>query len=316
LSHPNIVQWDEVPARKRTEGDISATWRPLGAAAGSRRLGLNRLQVDPGRRSTAFHVHGAEEETFYVLGGSATLVQGEAACAVGPRDCIVHVARGEPHVLVAGDDGLDVLVFGPDTPVEACYLPRAGFAFLGPTAVATLPDQNGWRRDVAAGPFPVPEPGERLANVVNLVESEPETWRHGDCGAESRRLADPAGSVTTGLNHDFLEPGMMPCPPHCHSAEDELFVVLAGSGTCRLGEDEHPVRPGSVVARPAGTGVAHGFWAGPDGMELLSYGTRVPHDNCWYPRSGKLLIGGLGGAMFRVEKVDYWDGEDGFEPRR
>jgi uncharacterized cupin superfamily protein len=68
------------------------------------------------------------------------------------------------------------------------------------------------------------------------------------------------------------------------------------------------VRPGSVVARPPGTGVAHALRAGDGPLTALVYGTREPNDIAYYPRSGKVSLRGIG-AMFHVTKVDYWDGE-------
>jgi uncharacterized cupin superfamily protein len=106
-----------------------------------------------------------------------------------------------------------------------------------------------------------------------------------------------------------VEPGALSYPPHCHSAEEELFVVLDGSGTLLLGNEEHPVRAGSVVARPPGTGVAHAFRAGDQPLTLLAYSDRDPNDMCFYPRSGKVSLRGLK-AIFRVERLDYWDGEE------
>ena len=64
-----------------------------------------------------------------------------------------------------------------------------------------------------------------------------------------------------------------------------------------------------AAARPAGTGVAHAFRAGAAGLVLLAFGTRDPADICFYPRSGKLRVRGLG-ATFRVQRVPYWDGEE------
>ena len=95
----------------------------------------------------------------------------------------------------------------------------------------------------------------------------------------------------------------------CHSAEEELFVVLEGEGLLLLGEEEHAVRRGHVVARPAGTGVAHAFRAGEHGLELLAYGTREPNDICFYPRSNKVFLRGID-LVARLERLDYWDGED------
>ena len=102
--------------------------------------------------------------------------------------------------------------------------------------------------------------------------------------------------------------------PHCHSAEEEIFVVLDGDGDLLLwerdGVAEHPVQAGSVVVRPPGTGVAHAFLGGDDGLTVLMYGNRDPNDMCFYPRSGKVLFRGLGLAVRLGEPLDYWDGED------
>ena len=98
-------------------------------------------------------------------------------------------------------------------------------------------------------------------------------------------------------------------------------MVLYGVGTLELtstprGAAEltdplqaHAVRPGSVVARPPGTGVAHAFRGGDAGLTLLAWGTREPNDICWYPRSRKLFWRGVG-VIGRIELLDYWDGEE------
>jgi uncharacterized cupin superfamily protein len=99
------------------------------------------------------------------------------------------------------------------------------------------------------------------------------------------------------------------CAPHCHSAEEEVFVVLEGDGTCELGDESFPVRRGSVIMRPAGTGIAHAIRAGGAGIALLAYGTREPNDICYYPRSGKVYLCGVG-VIGRIEPVDYWEGEE------
>jgi uncharacterized cupin superfamily protein len=160
--------------------------------------------------------------------------------------------------------------------------------------------------DDEAEPLEVPPPGPRPANVVASGTVEPERRD----GRLRRNLGSAAGSLHTGLKRLELEPGRLSAPPHCHSAEEELFVVLEGDGTLLIGEtEEHAVSPGHAVCRLPGTGVAHTFRAGEGGMTLLAYGTREPNDICYYPRSGKVLLGGVGG-MGRIEQLDYWDGED------
>jgi len=85
--------------------------------------------------------------------------------------------------------------------------------------------------------------------------------------------------------------------------------VLDGEGVLLLDEEETPVRPGHVVARPPATGVAHAFRAGDPGLTYLAYGTREPNDICYYPRSSKIFWRGVG-LIARLEPLDYWDGED------
>ncbi|HEY8583075.1 MAG TPA: cupin domain-containing protein, partial [Capillimicrobium sp.] len=103
-----------------------------------------------------------------------------------------------------------------------------------------------------------------------------------------------AGSRRSGLNDLRIAPGAEGWEPHCHSAEEELFVVLDGAGALLLGDDRVPVRAGHVIARPPGTGVAHGFEAGPAGLRLLAYGQRDPRDTTFYPRTGEVRLRGLG----------------------
>jgi len=104
-------------------------------------------------------------------------------------------------------------------------------------------------------------------------------------------------------------PSKESAPAHCHSLEEEIFVILGGDGTVVLGDQETPVRPGHVISRPAGTGVAHSFRAGDAGLTYLAYGMRHPGDVCYYPRSNKIAFRGLG-LVGRIERLDYWDGED------
>jgi uncharacterized cupin superfamily protein len=74
-----------------------------------------------------------------------------------------------------------------------------------------------------------------------------------------RDLGRAAGSVRIGVQRARIAPGHQSTPAQMHDAEEELFVVLAGDGTLLLGDEEHPLRAGNAVSRPAGTGVAHAF---------------------------------------------------------
>ena len=304
-----IAHWDDVEGRRSELGHLGAVWHDLGRAAGSVTVGVKRLEIDPGKWSTPAHVEGAEEEIVYVLGGSGLCWQDGKVYEVRPGDCIVHPPGRWAHTLRAGDDGLDVLIYGMRVPLQIADLPRADVAWIFPTWTEAGTGDHPWAREVAAGEPEVGEPEARPSNIVNADEAEWEDWTPGgDFGITSALLARPAGATLTGLNIDKIQPGKLNSPPHCHSAEEELFVVLEGDGTCLMGEEEHPVRAGHVVSRPAGTRVAHSFRGGEGGMTLLVYGTRDPNDICYYPRSNKVYFRGVG-LMARLENLDYMDGE-------
>ena len=109
-----------------------------------------------------------------MLGGSGLLWQDGETCRVQAGDTIAHAANMQTHTLRAGDDGLDVLAFGTRVPIELCHLPRAGYAWAGPTVVESPGLRNLFRLDDAAGEFAFPEPGERFANVAALDDVEPD----------------------------------------------------------------------------------------------------------------------------------------------
>ena len=314
-----VAHWDDVEPRRIEFDPLCSNRFDLGTAAGSVTAGVARVQVDPGKHSSPVHVEGAEEEIFYVLGGSGLSWQDGEVYEVGEGDCLVHLAGEEEHTLVAGPNGLDVLAFGERSAPPLAYLPRAGVARIGVTHEVSK-GPHPFEREAAAGPLELPEPSPRPSRIVNLADVEVEEEHRTTVHSDWRDLGGTAGSVRTGLNHVTVAPGRLMAAPHCHSAEEEIFVVLDGDGELELiptpraaqfgrKPERHPVRRGSVVARPRGSRFAHAFHAGEDGLTVLAYGTRDPNDICYYPRSNKISIRGVG-VIARLEHLDYWDGED------
>lgn len=86
-----IAHWDDVQPHELRAGDIGGLWQRLGDAAGSVGVGLTRVRVPAGSRSTAVHTHGASEEAFFVLAGSGLLWQDGATCELQPGDCALHL---------------------------------------------------------------------------------------------------------------------------------------------------------------------------------------------------------------------------------
>ena len=308
----HVSHWDDAPHAVRNMGPLVGDWHFLGRAAGSRDLGASRIQVPAGKRSTPAHIEGDEEEIFYVLAGSGLSWQDGETFEVGPGDCLLHPVLEQAHTMIAGPDGLDVIAFGERATAQATHLPRAGVFWLGAAWVADgVAAGHPWEQEVAAGELQMPDaPSPRPRRIVNSRDVEEERLERGRTAIRERDLGGAVGSERTGLTLAVVEAGCESYPPHMHSAEEELFIVLDGSGVAVLGEDEYPLRAGSIVARPPRTRVAHQFRADP-GNELtyLAYSNHIDADIAFLPRSGKVYLRGIG-MMFRPERLDYWDGEE------
>jgi uncharacterized cupin superfamily protein len=159
-----------------------------------------------------------------------------------------------------------------------------------------------YAREAQCGPPDCPPPSaQRPRNLVALSDVE------SILGGRARRVGHAAGAVASGLNHVVLAPRGQGAPAHCHSEEEEIFVVLGGSGVLELwgrGEEhpeEHVLGAGDVISRPPGTGVAHTLRPGSDGITYLAYGTRETSDMCFYPQSGRVSLRGLGIALLSPE---------------
>lgn len=310
-----VAHRDEVEAYRLEKGEMAAAWQRLGDASGTVGVGVNRVRIDPGRLSTPPHSHSLSEEIVFVLDGGGLSWQDGVVYGIRAGDCIVHVADHEEHTLRAGPEGLDVLVFGTRHRAKFGWLPRSRAVRIGWPWVEGR-DDDPWDIEATVPPLEIGEPAPRPKTIVNVDECPdyPEE-------IHSKALAEQAGSERTGLNWVELKPGEHTSPPHCHSAEEEVFVVLAGDGVLELwpspvkeeyGEvrKDVPIRAGHVVARPPSSRIAHRLTAGAKGMTLLVYGTRNLDEVVYFPRSKKLYFRGVG-VVVRAEHVTRLEGEDG-----
>jgi uncharacterized cupin superfamily protein len=311
-----VVHWDELDTHRRAKGEMDAEWQWLGRAAGCVGVGVNRVRVAPGKLPTPPHSHGASEELYYVLSGSGLAWQDDAVHDVRPGDCVIHRADEHEHTFVGGPDGLEYLVFATNYATELGWLPRSRAIRLGWPWVEGRTD-DPWDVEASVPPLELGDPAPRPDNIVNIDEVGRETW--GGDSVATAMLATRERSVQAGLHWERIAPGRRGAPPHCHSEEEEVFVILDGECTLELwpspvlasrGEvySEVPLRPGHLVARPPGTKMAHSFLAGDGGVTMLIYGTRKPNDMAWYPRSSKISWRGLG-VIGRIEALESSDGE-------
>ncbi|MFB6219992.1 MAG: cupin domain-containing protein [Halolamina sp.] len=165
-------------------------------------------------------------------------------------------------------------------------------------------------------------------NADDLAWNETE---HGETAFRRKKLAaavaeradgDRRADADLGCSLYELPPGNRSWPYHYHTGNAEAFYVLAGEGTLRTADDEHPLRPGDYVACPPGEDGAHRVVNdGDDPLRYLAFSTMRDPDVTVYPDSGKIGVfagappGGEGdrdvsGYFERESDVEYWDGEE------
>ncbi len=281
------IHIDDVAAQRWELGELAATRRRLGAAAGAKRLGVALIEIDPGKRSTPVHGHADEDEAVLVLAGSGLSYQSSSSkdvhtYAIGVDDLLWHPANGAAHTLIAGAEGLTVLVVAEGSRTNITYLPRAKQFWLGPRW-SPADAKHPFAADAELGPLALPEPTtERPPTIRNLTELPLHDGREGRIAYATRDLRD-MGSDKLALAQDAMPPDTHNTDLHFHSAREEAWFVRSGSGIARLGEDAHPLRAGSFWLRRENTGVGHRIEVGPEGMALVTMGDLIPGDVCVYP---------------------------------
>jgi len=85
------------------------------------------------------------------------------------------------------------------------------------------------------------------------------------------------GSTIVGVSRETLAPGFRVPFGHTHRDQEEVYVVLRGSGRIKIEDEIVELAVGDMVR------VAAGAWrcseAGPDGMQLLAVGAPVAEEN-------------------------------------
>jgi uncharacterized cupin superfamily protein len=162
---------------------------------------------------------------------------------------------------------------------------------------------------------------ELASRLVRNVHSVPlENFERAPLYASTGTRLTP-GTVANklGASLDILPPGKRSCPYHFHHVQEEMFVVLAGSGTLRVAGEMLPLSAGDVVFIPPGPAYPHQIINTSDApLHYLSVSTRETPEICEYPDSGKhsVWMAGADGAKRAFATIqrngpslDYWDGE-------
>jgi uncharacterized cupin superfamily protein len=137
-----------------------------------------------------------------------------------------------------------------------------------------------------------------------------------------KRLGPVIGAKQLGCSYMEVPPGKRAFPFHNHHANEEMFIVLDGSGEIRIGDATHPICAGDVIACPAGgPETAHQIVnSGGETLRYYSISTMRTPEVAEYPDSGKFAAisydpdGDRKSPALRFDgrlesAVDYWEGE-------
>lgn len=113
FTHVNVEDLEDIVAAGGFE-KFSERWeaREIWRATGAKDTGALHLRLRPGKRSPFTHRHGSAEEVYVVLQGTGRVKLNDEIRDVGPLDAI-RVAAQTTRAFEAGDDGLEILAFGP-----------------------------------------------------------------------------------------------------------------------------------------------------------------------------------------------------------
>jgi len=123
----------------------------------------------------------------------------------------------------------------------------------------------------------------------NLGAVEDSAPKHGMGGLlEGRFAKDALGLQQTGISLQRLRPGARLPFGHTHSVQEEIYVVLSGSGEMKVGDELVALEDHLDAVRVA-PGAWRGVQAGADGLELLAFGaptggeSDAEMDPGWWP---------------------------------
>ena len=135
--------------------------------------------------------------------------------------------------------------------------------------------------------------------TIDQFQADPEYGTtvegHHKYSAQVGLIGRALGSNQIGINLTEVPPGKCAYPRHFHYINDEMFLIISGTGTLHYGDEDHPLAPMNLVFVPSGTGIP--FQIDNTVSDLLRYlalSSLVQADVFVYPDSGK--IGMMAGA--------------------
>jgi uncharacterized cupin superfamily protein len=160
-----------------------------------------------------------------------------------------------------------------------------------------------------------------MSEIINVTDVPTRVFHSGP--RFEAALGDIDGAVGTTqicATLHVVPPGKTAWPYHRHHGNDEIFFVVSGEGTYRVGDRRLPIKAGDMIGAPAG-GEAHQIInTSTAELRYFAFANRVRADVIEYPDSGRIAVDIAHGndkdppSIFSVagqlSPQGYWDGED------
>jgi len=123
-------------------------------------------------------------------------------------------------------------------------------------------------------------------------------------------IGDAIGCEKLYVNMDYVKPGAVSVKYHFHSKQEEVYLIMSGSGLLRMNGEEIPVKTGDFVSAPADKDTGHQFInTGLEILQILDVGTREKDDVITYPDENMILIKDRK-MIFPIDaKIEGWTSE-------
>ena len=156
--------------------------------------------------------------------------------------------------------------------------------------------------------------------IINIDDLPLKHMGNGDyfdvqIGRAGKRL----GLRELGCSLHVLSPGKAGFPFHRHHVNDELFLILAGEGEYRFGDQRQPLRSGDLASAPAGTEAHQIINTSDADLRYLAFSSTASAEIVDYPDSNKVsFAAGMRDNdpsnatmhfLGRTQPADYYDGE-------
>ena len=122
--------------------------------------------------------------------------------------------------------------------------------------------QPARHRRIAAVPFTLRNLKEDLEDVGSRFDGAPDL--------EFRLATEALELEQSGLSYQRVPPGYRFPYGHTHKKQEEVYVVVRGSGRMKLDDEIVELKEWDVVRVPPGTW--RGYEAGPEGLEIIVIG--------------------------------------------